>query len=85
MEEPEDDHDLEKLSIGDRVVLANKRKGQVAFYGGVHFDEETVIGIILDEWSPNGHTGTIHGHRYFIAEDGKGYFSKRKYLRKIDE
>ena len=82
----EDDDDYsEELSIGDRVLLANKRKGQVVFYGAVHFDEEEVYGIILDEWSPNGHAGIIHGHRYFIAENGKGYFSRGKYLRKINE
>ena len=42
--------------------------------GTVHFDKREVIGIELDQWSPNGHNGVIHGHKYFSCKEGRGYF-----------
>ena len=62
------------VQIGDRVITARGYTGVVRFKGSVHFDENDVIGIELDQWSPNGHNGIIHGHKYFVCTEGRGYF-----------
>eukprot|EP01084_Bolivina_argentea_P244544 409645_1 len=64
------------VNIGDRIITTRGYTGVVRFKGGVHFDEREVIGIELDQWSPNGHNGIIHGHKYFTCTDGRGYFIK---------
>jgi hypothetical protein len=35
---------------------------------------EEVIGLYLDQCSPNAHNGTVYGKIYFHALDGRGYF-----------
>eukprot|EP01083_Nonionella_stella_P120906 362797_1 len=61
------------LKLRDRIVTTHGT-GIVRFMGGVHFDEREMIGIELDRWSPNGHNGIIHGHKYFHSTDGHGWF-----------
>merc|ERR1712154_530154 len=70
------------VKIGDRIVTVRGYSGVVRFKGGVHFDEREVIGIELDQWSPNGHNGIIHGHEYFSCTDGRGYFIRKNGIEK---
>eukprot|EP01083_Nonionella_stella_P018695 52000_1 len=59
--------------IGDRIVLDTGARGRVAFIGDVYFcNHKNMLGIVLDEWSPNAHNGSIAGDYYFDAPDGKG-------------
>ncbi|ETO33824.1 hypothetical protein RFI_03278, partial [Reticulomyxa filosa] len=64
----------ESLSVntGDRVVLDSGDIGKVIFIGSVSFDNRQMLGILLDEWSPNGHDGTVDGTQYFEAPEGRG-------------
>ena len=52
------------------------------FSGKVHFAKREVIGIELDQWSPNGHNGVIHGHKYFSCKEGHGYFIRHDDVEK---
>eukprot|EP01083_Nonionella_stella_P166938 559723_1 len=70
------------VNIGDRIVTVRGYTGVVRFKGGVHFDEREAIGIELDQWSPNGHNGIIHGHKYFSCTEGRGYFIRKNGIQK---
>eukprot|EP01083_Nonionella_stella_P039033 106149_1 len=70
------------VNIGDRIVTVRGYTGVVRFKGGVHFDEREAIGIELDQWSPNGHNGIIHGHKYFSCTEGRGYFIRLNAIEK---
>ncbi|ETO05990.1 hypothetical protein RFI_31406, partial [Reticulomyxa filosa] len=41
------------------------------FIGSVSFDNRQMLGILLDEWSLNGHDGTVDGTQYFEALEGR--------------
>ncbi len=73
------------VNIGDRIISTRGYTGVVRFKGGVHFDEREVIGIELDQWSPNGHDGIIHGHKYFTCTDGRGYFIRKMAWKRFGE
>ena len=74
---------LAPLSVGDRVLTAFGKIGSIAFFGSVHYDERDMYGIVLDEW-PNGHSGVVHGCKYFDSENGKGYFTTHESLTLIE-
>ena len=52
------------------------------FTGEVHFYKREVIGLELDQWSPNGHNGVIHGHKYFSSKEGHGCFIRQDEVQK---
>ena len=60
------------IAEGDRVVLDTGESGRVVFSGEVHFDDREMFGILLDEWSPNGHNGTVDYVPYFVVDSGRG-------------
>jgi len=70
------------VNIGDRIVTLHGYTGVVRYEGGVHFDEYEILGIELDQWSPNGHSGVIHGHQYFPCREGRGYFIRPNGIEK---
>ncbi|ETO30235.1 hypothetical protein RFI_06886 [Reticulomyxa filosa] len=61
-----------ELKEGDKVVLDTGETGKIIFIGWVNFDEREMLGILLDNWSPNGHEGTVDGVQYFSAPEGRG-------------
>ena len=63
-----------QLAIGDVIKVVSGEIGEIAFIGDVHFDEKTMIGIKLQEFSPNGRDGSIDGKIYFICPFGYGLF-----------
>merc|ERR1712228_599994 len=50
-------------TVGDRVRTRKGRTGTVAYVGPVEFTSggaDTInIGLVLDQWSPNGHNGIV--------------------------
>ena len=82
--ENEDGNNNEPIECktGDRILTARGYSGIIRYIGNVHFDDQEVIGVELDKWSPNGHDGTVHGHEYFKCIDGRGYFIRRTGIQK---
>ena len=64
--------------IGDRVIFDyewhTKQTGIVKFIGNVYFDDKMMVGVELDQISPNGNDGIIDGKYYFECDNGKGFF-----------
>ncbi|ETO16075.1 hypothetical protein RFI_21287, partial [Reticulomyxa filosa] len=60
------------VKAGDRIILDTGDIGKVVFVGSVSFDDREMFGILLDNWSPNGHDGTVDGTQYFVAPEGRG-------------
>ena len=65
------------FKIGDKVKLLDGNIGIIKYIGFTHFGKEELIGIELDNWSPNGHNGKIKGRTYFRAAPGCGTFVRR--------
>ena len=65
---------LIELAVGDRVGLECGNCGVIKFIGKTVFSPKKIIGIELDEWSPNGHNGAYKKIQYFDAVDGHGLF-----------
>ena len=78
-----------KLQVGDHIRLTRGKRGVVKYIGKSSelfndvFDDavegEDVIGIELDEWSPNGHDGK----GFFKTTKGRGYFALKKSVANI--
>ena len=58
----------------DGVKLIDGQVGVVKFVGQLDSNADTVIGVNLDHWSPNGNDGDVAGKTYFQCEPGHGYF-----------
>lgn len=71
--------------FGNRIKLNDGSTGIIKYAGSVHFnkDEQYMIGIELDQWSPNGHNGKMHGRKYFRAAPGCGIFASKLEIKKI--
>eukprot|EP01083_Nonionella_stella_P091559 256049_1 len=70
---------------GDRVRLAGGKTGLIKFIGQTEFAKSEVIGLQLDTWTPAGHNGTVRNKKYFEAEDGYGYFTRRSSIAALLE
>ena len=71
------------FKIDDRVKLARGETGIVKYIGEVEFAKGEIIGLVLDSFTPVGHNGTVRGKKYFEAQDGKGYFTRRLSIENI--
>eukprot|EP00730_Choanoeca_flexa_P014598 TRINITY_DN6440_c0_g1_i1.p1 TRINITY_DN6440_c0_g1~~TRINITY_DN6440_c0_g1_i1.p1 ORF type:complete len:448 (+),score=83.22 TRINITY_DN6440_c0_g1_i1:93-1436(+) len=59
------------LEVGDKVSIANNRRGVVKYLGTVHFASGTYAGVQLDD--PLGkHNGTVDGQTYFTCKQYYG-------------
>ncbi|ETO05945.1 hypothetical protein RFI_31450, partial [Reticulomyxa filosa] len=65
-------HGASQVKTGDKVILDSGEVGKIMFIGSVSFDDREMLGILLDNWSPNGHSGTVDGTQYFVAPEGRG-------------
>merc|ERR1712154_19983 len=63
--------------------LARGKTGIVKFIGETEFAKGEVIGLQLDTWTPAGHNGTVRGKKYFEAQDGRGYFTRRSSISNV--
>jgi len=68
---------LLEIEKEERVRLRNGRTGTVWFIGNTDFAKGEVVGLELDQWTPNGHDGSMKGQRYFECPPGHGYFTRR--------
>jgi len=73
---PEEGPSVE-VEKGERVRLRNGRTGTVWFIGKADFAKGEVVGLELDQWTPNGHDGSVKGQRYFECPPGHGYFTRK--------
>ncbi|ETO09191.1 hypothetical protein RFI_28196, partial [Reticulomyxa filosa] len=64
-------HGAPQVKTGDKVILDSGEVGKIMFIGSVSFDDREMLGILLDNWSPNG-IGTVDGTQYFVAPEGRG-------------
>ena len=71
------------FKIGDRVQLIRGKTGVVKFIGPTEFAKGEVIGLELDKSTPAGHNGTVRGKKYFEAQNGRGYFTRRTSISKV--
>ncbi|ETN97400.1 hypothetical protein RFI_40129 [Reticulomyxa filosa] len=62
------------FDVGDHVVTSEGQSGIVKFLGPANFSSGEMVGLALDEWDPNGHTGTVRNEKYFEAKEGHGWF-----------
>eukprot|EP01084_Bolivina_argentea_P168792 292631_1 len=62
------------LKLGDKVKLKDSGIGIVKYIGIPHFSEQELIGIDLDQWNVNGHSGK----GYFKTSPGRGTFAGRE-------
>ena len=66
---------LERIPrMHDKVQLIDGQSGVVKFVGQLDSSADTVIGVNLDHWSPNGNNGSISGKTYFQCKLGHGHF-----------
>ena len=72
------------LKVGDKVKLQDGSLGLVKYIGNTHFNEDEMVGIELDQWSPNGHNGKVKGRTYFKAQPGCGTFARRNSVKLLD-
>jgi len=69
----------------DHVMTSEGHYGRVSFIGKVSFTTGEMVGLILDEWDPNGHNGTVRDETYFTAEEGFGWFVRvERVIEKIE-
>merc|ERR1712154_255765 len=66
--------------IGDRVKTVKGKVGLVKYIGTTQFAEGMLIGLMLDQWWPNGHDGSVKKQRYFSCPTGRGYFTRLSHL-----
>ena len=68
-------------NLGDRVKIRDNRWGTVKYIGLTPFGKtEEIIGLELDQWSPNANDGSSKGVRYLATTDGRGYFVQLNHL-----
>eukprot|EP01083_Nonionella_stella_P024995 68841_1 len=61
--------------LGQTVTLKDGAKGVIKFMDKTRFsDGDTILGIELNEWSPNGSDGTRERIQYFTSKPGFAYF-----------
>ncbi|ETO27614.1 hypothetical protein RFI_09516 [Reticulomyxa filosa] len=72
-----------QFKIGDYVKLARGKTGVVKYIGETAFMKGEIIGLELDTWTPYGHNGTIHNKKYFEANNGRGYFTRRNSISQV--
>ncbi|ETO05946.1 hypothetical protein RFI_31451, partial [Reticulomyxa filosa] len=72
-----------QFKIGDYVKLARGKTGVVKYIGETAFTQGEIIGLELDTWDPHGHNGTIRSRKYFEANEGRGYFTKRELISQV--
>ena len=77
--------EIEDITIDDRVTLDSDENGKIVFIGDVHYDDREMIGIVLDEFSPNGHDGSVDGKVYFVCENGYGLLIPVTSIVKLDK
>ena len=64
----------------DKVKLIDGQIGVVKFVGQLESSADTMIGVNLDNWSPNGNDGCAAGKKYFRCEPGHGYFVRLEHI-----
>merc|ERR1719412_1393726 len=73
------------LAEGDKVRLSNRKTGTVKFIGRTRGDPETLVGLEMHSWIPNGNDGHKSGRRYFNVRPGWGYFARKTQIVEIIE
>ena len=76
--------ELSEITVFDTVILESGERGRVVFIGDVHFDDNKMLGIELEKWSPNGHNGSIYGKTYFVAREGHGLLVPMEAIYDVD-
>ena len=85
MSEPLDEIIHRSFKIGDHVkFLANRHKTGIVRYIGSDGIYPSQIGIELDEWSINGHDGSVNGEQIFDTSPGRGTFVRRDEIENYD-
>ncbi len=67
-------------SIGDKVVLNDKREGVIVYIGKVEKKKGTHYGLILTKGKGDG-DGSIGKRRYFTTSKGKGAFVTKSVIK----
>jgi len=68
------DHPIITVHVDDRVRTIRGHTGIVRYIGPVEFSIKEMVGIELDQWSPNAHDGTVKAKRYFVCPNGRGSY-----------
>lgn len=75
-------HGGRQWNQGDRVYLAEKGGGTIAYIGEPHFASGIWYGVVLDE--PKGkNNGTVKGVSYFTCEANCGVFVRENQVRRV--
>merc|ERR1712129_562343 len=68
----------DKVKVGDRVTLSNKKQGIVRYIGDTEFSEnKPMLGIELEENDPAATWGSVGSKQYFQTQMGRGIFVRR--------
>ena len=67
---------INKIKLGERIMLATGKTAVVKYIGTSNFvnKDEKVIGLELDTWDANACDGTVLGKRIFRSSPGRAYF-----------
>ena len=76
---------MKDIGMKDRVTLDSSEVGAIVFIGDVDYDDRKMLGILLNEYSPNGHDGSVDGKVYFGCEKGYGLLVPTTSIVKVDK
>ena len=75
---------VERLQMGQRVMVGGAVAGVVRFVGSVHFTSGTFIGVELDE-GKGKNDGSFDGVRYFDCPESHGLFAPPNKVSLLEE
>ena len=81
--EIESKHDDDEIKINDRVKTKGGKYGYVKYIGKVANNPVIMYGLQLDNGISND--GSFNSVKYFTAPMGKGYFTVKNDIIKVDE